>query len=77
MYGASLGLDEAHELALNHAQIPLMQSALTRAHGRMWIDTQRVAGPIYATLRATGRTKLPPVDQLIDMSILRDAARRG
>jgi ABC-type nitrate/sulfonate/bicarbonate transport system substrate-binding protein len=77
VYGAALGLDEAHELALNHAQIPLMESALTRLHGNMWIDVQRVAGPIYATLRATGRTKLPPVDRLIDMSIVRDAARRA
>jgi len=76
VYGAALGLDEAHEIALNRAQIPLMESALTRAHGRMWIDTQRVAGPIYTTLRATGRTNLPPVDRLIDMSILRDAARQ-
>jgi ABC-type nitrate/sulfonate/bicarbonate transport system substrate-binding protein len=75
VYGASLGLDEAHEIAVNHAQIPLMESALTRANGRMWIDTARVTGPIYATLRATGRTKLPPVDRLIDTSIVRDAAK--
>jgi ABC-type nitrate/sulfonate/bicarbonate transport system substrate-binding protein len=77
VYGAALGLDEAHELAVNRAQIPLMENAGTRAHGRMWIDTQRVAGPIYTTLRATGRTKLPPVDRLIDVSIVRDAARRA
>jgi ABC-type nitrate/sulfonate/bicarbonate transport system substrate-binding protein len=73
VYGASLGLDEKQQLAVNRAQIPLMESAATRAHGRMWIDTARVTGPIYTTLRATGRTKLPPVDQLIDMSVLRDA----
>jgi ABC-type nitrate/sulfonate/bicarbonate transport system substrate-binding protein len=75
VYGASLGLDEKQQIGVNHAQIPLMESDATRAHGRMWIDTARVAGPIYTTLRATGRTKLPPVDQLIDTSILRDAAR--
>jgi ABC-type nitrate/sulfonate/bicarbonate transport system substrate-binding protein len=74
-YGAALGLDEAHELAVNRAQIPLMEDAVTQAHGRMWIDLQRVAGPIYTTLRATGRTKLPPVASLIDTSILRDAMR--
>jgi hypothetical protein len=39
----------------------------------MWIDAQRIAGPIYTTLRATGRTDLPPVDRLIDTSILREA----
>jgi ABC-type nitrate/sulfonate/bicarbonate transport system substrate-binding protein len=75
VYGASLGLDEKHQLAVNRAQIPLMESAGTRAHGRMWIDTHRISGPIYTTLRATGRTKLPPVAQLVDLSILRDAVR--
>jgi NitT/TauT family transport system substrate-binding protein len=77
VYGASLGLDEKQQIAVNRAQIPLMESAATRAHGRMWIDTQRVAGPIYTTLRATGRAKLPPVDQLVDTSILREAFRPG
>jgi ABC-type nitrate/sulfonate/bicarbonate transport system substrate-binding protein len=75
VYGAALGLDEKQQIAVNRAQIPLFESAETRAHGRMWIDTARVTGPIYTTLRATGRTKLPPVDRLIDTTILRDAAR--
>jgi ABC-type nitrate/sulfonate/bicarbonate transport system substrate-binding protein len=75
VYGSSLGLDEAVQVAVNRAQIPLMESADTRAHGPMWVDTARVAGPIYRTLRATGRTNLPPVDRLVDTSILRDAAR--
>jgi ABC-type nitrate/sulfonate/bicarbonate transport system substrate-binding protein len=76
-YGAGLGLDERKELATSRAQIPLLQSAETRAHGMLWIDERRVAGPIYTTLRATGRTKLPPVAQLIDTSILADAAKPG
>jgi ABC-type nitrate/sulfonate/bicarbonate transport system substrate-binding protein len=73
-YGAQLGLDAATELATSRAQIPLLQSAQTRAHGMLWVDTARVAGPIYATLRATGRRNLPPVNRLIDATILRDAA---
>jgi ABC-type nitrate/sulfonate/bicarbonate transport system substrate-binding protein len=72
-YGAALGLDEKWQLAVNHAQIPLMESAETRAHGRMWVDTQRISGPIYATLRATGRTGLPDVNRIVDMSLLTDA----
>ena len=74
-YGAALGLDESRQLAVNRAQIPLMESAATRAHGRMWIDVQRISGPIYTSLRATGRSTLPPVDRLVDTSILRDASR--
>ena len=74
-YGSGLGLDEKQQLAVNHAQIPLMQSAQTRAHGAMWIDRSRIAGPVYATMRATGRTKLPAIDRIVDFTILRDAAR--
>jgi hypothetical protein len=74
-YGAALGLDERQQIAENRAQIPLMRSAATRDHGLLWIDKQRLAGPIYASLRATGRTKLPSVDALVDMTLLRDAAR--
>jgi len=75
VYGAALGLDEKQQIAVNRAQIPLFESAGTRAHGYMWIDTARIAGPIYTTFRATGRTKLPPVDRLVDTTILRDAAK--
>jgi ABC-type nitrate/sulfonate/bicarbonate transport system substrate-binding protein len=72
-YGAALGLDEKWQLAVNHAQIPLMQSDETRIHGMLWVDTKRVAGPIYTTLRATGRTGLPDVNHIVDMSLLTDA----
>jgi len=72
-YGAALGLDERQQIAENRAQIPLTQSAATREHGLLWIDKERVRGPIYASLRATGRTQLPDVDRLIDISVLRDA----
>jgi ABC-type nitrate/sulfonate/bicarbonate transport system substrate-binding protein len=76
-YGAALGLDEAQQVAENRAQIPLTQSAATRAHGMLWVDEDTVKGPIYAGLRATGRAKLPDVAQLIDPSLLRDAAPPG
>jgi len=74
-YGAGLGLDEKVQLATARAQIPLFLSDGTRAHGLLWMDAVRVAGPIYTTLRATGRKNLPPVNRLIDMSILTDAAK--
>ena len=74
-YGADLGLDERQELATARAQSPLLMSADTRAHGMLWIDPQRIAGPIYTTLRATGRHNLPPVNRIVDTTILRDAAR--
>ncbi len=54
-----------------------MVSPATRVHGLLWIDTARVAGPVYETLRAIGRTKLPPPASFIDMSLLDDARRLG
>ncbi len=72
-YGATLGLEERQQLAENRAQIPLTQSAQTRTNGLLAIDPQRVAGPIYTSLRATGRTKLPDIGRFIDTAILREA----
>lgn len=72
-YGATLGLDEQQQVAENRAQIPLTQSRATRERGLLAIDKKRVSGPIYASLRATGRTNLPAVDGLIDVTIVRDA----
>ncbi len=74
-YGAALGLDEKVEIAVSRAQVPLMQSALTHSHGPMWIDERRITGPIYRTLRATGRTALPDVAHLVDLSPLAEASR--
>jgi ABC-type nitrate/sulfonate/bicarbonate transport system substrate-binding protein len=74
--GASLGLDERKEFATSKAMAPLLHDASTSAHGLLWVDTARVAGPIYTTMRATGRTKLPPADTLVDTSIVAEAMRR-
>jgi ABC-type nitrate/sulfonate/bicarbonate transport system substrate-binding protein len=75
-YGVALGLDEQQQIAENRAQIPFTRSAATSAHGLLWVDKARVRGPIYASMRATGRTKLPNVDTFIDASMLRDASVR-
>jgi ABC-type nitrate/sulfonate/bicarbonate transport system substrate-binding protein len=74
-YGASLGLEMNQQIAVNRAQAPLIQSAETRAHGLFWIDLNRIAGPVYASLRASGRTKLPPPSHYIDVSLLEEAKR--
>jgi ABC-type nitrate/sulfonate/bicarbonate transport system substrate-binding protein len=72
-YGADLGLNVDQQRAQNLAQIPLTQSELTKQKGMMWISTGEISGPIYKAFAATGRTDLPPVDRLVDLSILKDA----
>src|SRR5438105_12436798 len=72
-YGADLALDAHQQAAENDAQIPLVQSDLTRAKGLFWMDPDFIAGPLYAALQASGRTNLPDVNQLVDLSLLTDA----
>jgi ABC-type nitrate/sulfonate/bicarbonate transport system substrate-binding protein len=72
-YGATLGLKMEEELQKNEVQIPLTQSELTRQKGLLWIDREYITGPIYAGLRAIGRTNLPPVEKFVDTSLLTEA----
>jgi ABC-type nitrate/sulfonate/bicarbonate transport system substrate-binding protein len=72
-YGVDLGLDPVQQADENAAQIPLLQSELTRAKGLFWLDPDFVGGPVYRALAAAGRSNLPPVEQLLDLSLLTDA----
>jgi ABC-type nitrate/sulfonate/bicarbonate transport system substrate-binding protein len=72
-YGAALGLDLPQQIAQNKAQLPFLESPQTERHGLLWISKDEVAGPIYRTLRATGRTALPDPARFIDETIVRDA----
>ncbi|HEX2187139.1 MAG TPA: hypothetical protein VHN78_16725, partial [Chloroflexota bacterium] len=51
----------------------LIESDVTRAKGLFWLDAERIAGPIYKALEATGRTRLPKVEDFVDFSVLQDA----
>ena len=72
-YGADLGLDPVQQAGENDAQIPLLQSPLSQSKGLMWLDPDFIAGPVYTALKASGRTNLPDVSQLVDLSLLTDA----
>jgi len=77
-YGASLGLDLQQQIAQNRAQVPLTESALTRRRGGpLWISTDEVEHGVYRALRAAGHAKLPPVDRLVDLSLLAEAYGHG
>ncbi len=72
-YGAALGLDLQQQIAQNKAQLPYLESPEVERHGLLRISKDQVAGPIYKTLRATGRTALADPNRLIDETIVRDA----
>jgi ABC-type nitrate/sulfonate/bicarbonate transport system substrate-binding protein len=71
-YGRDLSLDRATEIELLQHQLPLMQSPLTASRGVLQFDPALIAGPMYEALRASGRTRLPPIAQVVDTSILED-----
>lgn len=71
-YGKNLGLKEHTETATLNAQLPLMQSDLTKEKGIYWMDLDLLAGKMYDALRKGGRTKLPDPDKLVDLSVLKD-----
>jgi ABC-type nitrate/sulfonate/bicarbonate transport system substrate-binding protein len=71
-YAADQALDGATALAANKAYIEFESSPITQRMGLFWIDTQRVQGPIYSTLGASGLTDLPAPASYIDLSLLRE-----
>jgi ABC-type nitrate/sulfonate/bicarbonate transport system substrate-binding protein len=73
-YGSGLGLERAQQLATNRAQVPLIAgNPHLPEHGALAVSAAEVGGPVYRTLRAIGKTDLPPVKRLVDESIFRDA----
>jgi ABC-type nitrate/sulfonate/bicarbonate transport system substrate-binding protein len=73
-YGAGLGLERPQQLASNRAQIPLIKGdPHLPQSGTLALSAAEVGGPLYATLRAMGKTQLPPVSRFIDESLYRDA----
>ncbi|MFL5798846.1 MAG: ABC transporter substrate-binding protein [Actinomycetota bacterium] len=71
-YGKDLGLKEHTETATLNAQLPLMQSPLTKQKGLYWMDMDLLSGPMYTALRKGGRSELPAPDKLVDLSVLQD-----
>lgn len=72
-YGADLGLDATSELAAFEALVPFVQNDVTASRGLFALDLDRVAGSIYDTLAASGRTDLPDVATAFDDTVVTDA----
>ena len=72
VYGKDLGLDQKTESQSLAAQLPLMQSDLTKQKGLYWMDLDLLAGKMYDALRKGGRDKIPKPETLTDLSVLED-----
>lgn len=72
-FGAAQGLEldvVKEQLALLG---PYLESEMTAEHGLLWVDRDKVSGPIYDALQASGQKDLPDVDDVVDTSYLEQA----
>lgn len=76
-YGAELGLDQEQQQRANLANIPLLESDLTREHGLFWIDMDLFTGPILDAQRAAGMTDIPDPSSFVDLSVLEEVFAEG
>lgn len=75
-YGVDFGLDLKQETRANELQIPFLHSKDTAENGLFWVSRERLGGAMYDALRTGGVDKLPDVDRILDMSLLREAKAR-
>jgi ABC-type nitrate/sulfonate/bicarbonate transport system substrate-binding protein len=72
-YGLDLALDYEGQLTENRKQIEYWESDVTREKGILWMDKDYMAGPMFDGIRAAGRTRLPDLDTLVDLTFLEEA----
>lgn len=75
-YGRDLGLDLAQQTAQAMAQNKLLHDPAEPTQPLLALTEKGVAGPMYATAQAAGRTGLPEATRLFDFNVVREAARR-
>jgi ABC-type nitrate/sulfonate/bicarbonate transport system substrate-binding protein len=66
-------MDFSAALMSNQTFIQQETSALTKRKGLLWMDIERVQGPVYRAYAVTGLTGLPPASSYIDLSVLAEA----
>jgi ABC-type nitrate/sulfonate/bicarbonate transport system substrate-binding protein len=75
-YGRDLGLDLRQQTAQAIAQNKLLHDPAAPTLPPMALNEKTVAGGMYATAAAAGRTNLPPVNRLFDFTVAREAAAK-
>jgi len=74
-YGADYGLDVAQQTRQNELQIGFMRPGGDPDFPLYALDPTKMEGPMYEAARATGRTDLPPIGDIIDTTIVEDALK--
>jgi ABC-type nitrate/sulfonate/bicarbonate transport system substrate-binding protein len=72
-YGPDIEIDLEYSEPGNLAYIALLDSDFTDANGLLSIDPEYLETEVYASYEAAGETDLPPVDELLDTTVIADA----
>jgi ABC-type nitrate/sulfonate/bicarbonate transport system substrate-binding protein len=72
-YGADYGLNIDQQIRQNQLQMPFFRPGGDPKYHLFTLDKQKMAGPMYAAAKATGRTDLPDIDKIADVSIADEA----
>lgn len=76
-FGVDLGLDQKQQARENELQIPLTQSALTKAHGLLRVDPGIMRTTMYPWLKLADAGNLPDPSQIVDTSVLDAVFKNG
>jgi ABC-type nitrate/sulfonate/bicarbonate transport system substrate-binding protein len=76
-YGSDTEINEEYATAANPEYIALMDSDFTDTNGLLSVDPDKMKNEVLPGLKAGGATNLPTVDELLDVSILKDAHALG
>lgn len=72
-YGADYGLDLEQQVRQNELQMPFWRPEGDSDYRLLSLDLEKIGGPMYEAARATGRTELPDVEQIVDTSLVEEA----
>lgn len=74
VYGRDYGLDLAQQTRQNELQMDFVRPGGDPDYPVFALDPTRMAGVMYDAARATGRTDLPPIERIVDPTLVGDAA---
>ena len=72
LFGPINGVLEARQ---NEVQLALTRNPRAPNKRLLELDRDTLTGPMYAAARATGRTSLPPIDQIADFGVMEEVFR--
>ena len=76
-YGSDTEIDVDYATAAGPEYIKLMDSDFTDKNGLLSVDPDKMKNEVLPGLKAAGNTDLPTVDELLDVSIMKDAHALG